>query len=168
MDHISTPTLRRCVIDKGTEKRGGDWRDKLFATSLCKRGGEGERAERRKSDDSPRRRQTDTFGGHDPSHTEAYLHCSTASSHSLTQDCVGWQGEIYGIASLVIQTLNTHTHTRWMAIWSPNGPEWWLGFKVGQGPDWRTHRHTNTYTYIHTESHSVSSSFSADFSKIAD
>lgn len=53
----------------------------------------------------------DTFGGQDPSLTEAYLHCSTASSHSLTQECVGWQQEIYGMALLVIQTLNTHTYT---------------------------------------------------------
>ncbi len=52
-----------------------------------------------------------TFGGQKPSHTEAYLHCSTASSHSEMQECVGWQREIYGIAPVVIQTLNTHTHT---------------------------------------------------------
>lgn len=45
------------------------------------------------------------------------------------------------MALLVIQTLNTHTYIQRLAIWSPSGPEWWLGFKVGQGPDWRTHIH---------------------------
>lgn len=62
-------------------------------------------------DDSPRSRQADTFGGHDSSHTEAYLHCSTASSHSLMQKCVGWQEEIYGMAAFVIQYLNIHIYT---------------------------------------------------------
>lgn len=49
------------------------------------------------------------------------------------------------MALLVIQTINTHIHSP--AIWSISGAEWWLGFKVGQGPDWRTH--TNTYTRPH-------------------
>lgn len=38
---------------------------------------------------------------------------------------------------------NTHIHK--LAIWSPSAPEWWLGFKVGQGPDWRTYTRTHPY-----------------------
>lgn len=64
-------------------------------------------------DDSPRRRQADTFGGQDSSNTETYLHCSIAASHSLMQKCVGWQEKIYGTAAFVIQFLSIHIYTGW-------------------------------------------------------
>lgn len=52
-----------------------------------------------------------------------------------------------------------------LAMWSPTGSEWWLCFKVGQGPDWRTHTYTHTHTHRHMQSYSLSYLFSVDFFK---